>query len=145
MPYGAKKSPVSKSSQNNDSEVARLVSGRLLTYFQEAETFAERGDFRAAYDYAMLALNSTMFELAPGSDSLLTKLDKLSADGKLGKSVGAAARSSEFLLKHERGITDMDLSYMTHDDLDELLRFLLTFYGSLREHGVAFSDDPRGQ
>ena len=124
---------------------ARLVSGRLLTYFEEAAAVASQGNFRGAYDYAMLALNSTLFELAPGACSLLTRLDRLVEGGKLGKEVTDYVRGSEFLLKHERGITDMDLSYMTPDDLDDLLRFLTVFYGSLKGHGVALSNDPRGQ
>lgn len=114
-----------------------LVSGRLATYFDEAFGELSRGRLRGTYDYGMLALNTTLFELIPGRSTLFEKLEQLVARKSLDPEVLEQARGREFLRKHDRGITDMDLSYMTTEDLRDFLGFLKLFYGSLRARGVA--------
>jgi hypothetical protein len=121
-----------------------LVQGRLLTYFDEAFVEYGRGRLRGAYDYGMLALNTTLFELRPGREPLFQRLAGIEADGRIGPEVLAFARGNDFLERHDRGITDMDLSYMSLEELQGFVRFLEIFYRSLAARGTAVSGDPRG-
>ena len=121
-----------------------LVSGRVLTYFDEAFVEWGHGRIRGTYDYAFLAFNSTLYELKPGGKTLFEKLAALAADGRIDGRVLELARASEFLRKHERGITDMDLSTMSVADVQELLGFLERLYRSLQDRGVVLANDPRG-
>jgi hypothetical protein len=121
-----------------------LVGGRLSTYFDEAFGEYGRGRVRGAYDYCLLALNSTVFELKPRGKRLFEWLESLETDGKLGADVLGFARASPFLVKHDQGITDMDLSYMSTGDFQDIVRFLQLLYRSLADHGVKLANDPRG-
>ena len=121
-----------------------LVGGRVLTYFDEAFVQYGQGKFRGTYDYCLLALNSTVFELKPQGKRLFEWLASLEGEGKLGQEVLEFARGREFMVKHDRGITDMDLSYMSAGDLQDLVHFLELFYRSLKANGVALVNDPRG-
>ena len=122
-----------------------LVEGRLRTYFDRAYEQRESGAIRGAYDYAMMALNATLFELAPGADALVAKLSRLIESERVAASVLDAARAKPFLCKLDAGITDMDLTYMSDADLSDFLDFLESLYGSLRANGVLLTADPRGQ
>jgi hypothetical protein len=121
-----------------------LVGGRVATYLEGAFAEYGHGRIRGAYDYCMLALNSTLFELKPAGRRLFEKLASLEEAGKIGREVLEAARASDFVARHDRGITDMDISYMCAEDLWELVRFLERLYRSLAERGVALANDPRG-
>jgi len=124
---------------------AGLVEGRLRTYFDRAYEQRESGAIRGAYDYAMMALNAALFELAPGADALFPKLTNLIEGGKIDASVLEQAKGLPFVCKLDAGITDMDLTYMSEADLQDFLEFLEATFRSLRAKGVLLAADPRGQ
>ena len=82
-----------------------------------------------------------MFETHAAGKTLFQKLESLEKDGKLGPGPLAFARGRDFLVKHDEGITDMVITYMSVDDVRDVLAFLELFFRSLQEHGVPLGTD----
>jgi len=117
--------------------LAALVDGRRTTWIDEAFTEYGRGKFRGAYDLLMLTLNDTLFEHKAEGHSLFIKLSGLARKGLLDAQVVDLARSLPFLDKHDRGITDIDLSYMSEHDLYEFITFLEAYFRSLKKNSMS--------
>jgi len=81
----------------------------------------------------MLTFNSTLAELKPEGLTLFERLESLVGQGKLDAEVVSLAEGLPFLVKHDRGISDMDLSYMKEDELFDLIRFLEVYFASLQQ------------
>ena len=109
------------------------LEGRLKTYAEEAFVEYRRGRPRGCYDLLMLTFNSTLAELKPEGLTLFERLESLVGQGKLDAEVVSLAEGLPFLVKHDRGISDMDLSYMKEDELFDLIRFLEVYFASLQQ------------
>ena len=116
--------------------LAGPAGGRRATWIDEAFGEYGRGKFRGAYDLLMLALNDTLYEHKAEGHSLFIKLSGLARKGLLDAQVVDLARSLPFLDKHDRGITDLDLSYMTEHDLYEFISFLEAYFRSLKKNSM---------
>jgi hypothetical protein len=117
----------------NVDPIVSQLEGRLKTYAEEAFVEYRRGRPRGCYDLLMLAFNSTLAELKPQGIALFERLEALVQDGKLDGDVVKLARGLPFLVKHDRGITDMDLSYMSEEELLDFIRFLELYFTSLKQ------------
>ena len=119
-----------------------LVGGRLAIWLEEAMVEYHRGKLRNCYDLTLLALNSSLWELGAKGRGLFDRLRALQADGKIGPEVLERARELPFPARHEAGITDIDLSYLTVDDTRDWVGFLELFFRSLAASGITLAGDP---